>query len=203
MPSIRCSCCIPPGPPASPRAFSTASAGYLLNAKLTTEWVFDLKDDDVFWCTADVGWVTGHTYVAYGPLAAGATVFMYEGAPTFPDGGRFWKMCQTHGVTIFYTAPTAIRALMKLGDAVPGKYDLRKLRLLGSVGEPINPEAWMWYHRVIGARALPHRRYLVADRDRRHHDGADSGRDRRPSPVPAPSRCRESSRTSSMRTAGP
>ena len=119
------------------------------------KWIFDLKDDDIFWCTADVGWVTGHTYVVYGPLPAGATVFMYEGAPTYPDGGRFWKMCQTHGVSIFYTAPTAIRALMKLGDAVPGKYDLRKLRVLGSVGEPINPEAWMWYHRVIGAERCP------------------------------------------------
>src|SRR6202051_4847626 len=129
--------------------------GYLLNAKTSTQWVFDLKDSDVFWCTADVGWVTGHTYVAYGPLAAGATVLMYEGAPTFPDGGRFWKICETHGVTILYTAPTAIRALMKLGDAVPAKYDLRQLRVLGTVGEPINPEAWMWYHRVIGGERCP------------------------------------------------
>jgi acetyl-CoA synthetase len=117
--------------------------------------VFDLKDNDVYWCTADVGWVTGHTYVVYGPLAAGATLFLYEGAPTFPDGGRFWKMCQTHAISIFYTAPTAIRALMKLGDAVPAKYDLSKLRVLGTVGEPINPEAWMWYHRVIGAERCP------------------------------------------------
>jgi acetyl-CoA synthetase len=122
---------------------------------LTTRWTFDLKDDDVFWCTADVGWVTGHTYVVYGPLAAGGTAVMYEGAPTFPDGGRFWKICETHGVSIFYTAPTAIRALMKLGDAIPAKYDLAKLRLLGSVGEPINPEAWMWYHRVIGKERCP------------------------------------------------
>ncbi|HEV2284640.1 MAG TPA: AMP-binding protein, partial [Steroidobacteraceae bacterium] len=121
----------------------------------TTQWVFDLRDDDVFWCTADVGWVTGHTYIAYGPLAAGATIVMYEGGPTFPDGGRFWKNCQTHGVTVFYTAPTAIRALMKLGDDIPAKYDLSKLRLLGSVGEPINPEAWMWYHRVIGKGRCP------------------------------------------------
>jgi len=127
----------------------------LLNAKTTTRWVFDLKDEDIFWCTADVGWVTGHTYVAYGPLAAGATVLMYEGAPTFPDGGRFWKICEKHRVTILYTAPTAIRALMKLGDAIPAKYDLRSLRLLGSVGEPINPEAWMWYHKVIGAERCP------------------------------------------------
>jgi acetyl-CoA synthetase len=143
------------GSTGKPKGIQHCSAGYLLNAKLTTRWAFDLKDSDVYWCTADVGWVTGHTYVVYGPLAAGATVFMYEGAPTFPDGGRFWKMCQTHGVSIFYTAPTAIRALMKLGDAVPAKYDLRKLRVLGSVGEPINPEAWMWYHRVIGGERCP------------------------------------------------
>ena len=143
------------GSTGKPKGIQHSSAGYLLNAKTSTRWVFDLKDNDVFWCTADVGWVTGHTYVAYGPLAAGATVVMYEGAPTFPDGGRFWKICQTHGVTILYTAPTAIRALMKLGDAVPAKYDLRKLRLLGSVGEPINPEAWMWYHKVIGAGRCP------------------------------------------------
>jgi acetyl-CoA synthetase len=143
------------GSTGKPKGIQHSSAGYLLNAKMSTRWAFDLKDSDVFWCTADVGWVTGHTYVAYGPLAAGATILMYEGAPTFPDGGRFWKICQTHGVTIFYTAPTAIRALMKLGDAVPAAYDLGKLRLLGSVGEPINPEAWMWYHRVIGHERCP------------------------------------------------
>ncbi len=143
------------GSTGKPKGIQHCSAGYLLNAKLTTKWAFDLKADDVYWCTADVGWVTGHTYVCYGPLAAGATLFMYEGAPTFPDGGRFWKMCQSHGISIFYTAPTAIRALMKLGDALPGKYNLRKLRVLGSVGEPINPEAWMWYHRVIGAERCP------------------------------------------------
>ncbi|HTD12618.1 MAG TPA: AMP-binding protein, partial [Steroidobacteraceae bacterium] len=123
--------------------------------KLTTQWIFDLRDDDVFWCTADVGWVTGHSYVAYGPLAAGATIVLYEGAPNVPDGGRFWKNCQTHGVTVFYTAPTAIRALMKLGDALPAKYDLSRLRLLGTVGEPINPEAWIWYERVIGKGRCP------------------------------------------------
>jgi acetyl-CoA synthetase len=143
------------GSTGKPKGIQHSSAGYLLDAKMTTKWCFDLKDSDVYWCTADVGWVTGHTYVAYGPLAAGATVFMYEGAPTFPDGGRFWKMCESHGISIFYTAPTAIRALMKLGDALPGKYDLKKLRVLGSVGEPINPEAWMWYHRVIGAARCP------------------------------------------------
>ncbi len=143
------------GSTGKPKGIQHSSAGYLLNAKLTTKWTFDLKDSDVFWCTADVGWVTGHTYVVYGPLAAGATLLMYEGAPTFPDGGRFWKICETHGVSVFYTAPTAIRALMKLGEAVPAQYDLKKLRLLGSVGEPINPEAWMWFHRVIGAERCP------------------------------------------------
>ncbi len=155
MPSIPCFLLYTSGSTGKPKGIQHSSAGYLLNAKTSMQWVFDLKDTDVFWCTADVGWVTGHTYVAYGPLAAGATLLMYEGAPTFPDGGRFWQLCQTHGVTILYTAPTAIRALMKLGDAIPGKYDLKKLRLLGSVGEPINPEAWMWYHRVIGAERCP------------------------------------------------
>jgi acetyl-CoA synthetase len=143
------------GSTGKPKGIQHSTAGYLLGAKLTTQWVFDLRDDDVFWCTADVGWVTGHTYVAYGPLALGATIVLYEGGPMFPDGGRFWKNCETHGVTVFYTAPTAIRALMKLGDELPGKYDLSQLRLLGSVGEPINPEAWMWYHRVIGAGRCP------------------------------------------------
>ncbi|HYB64765.1 MAG TPA: acetate--CoA ligase, partial [Steroidobacteraceae bacterium] len=143
------------GSTGKPKGIQHATGGYLLGAKVTAQWVFDLRDDDVFWCTADVGWVTGHTYIAYGPLAAGATVVMYEGTPTVPDGGRFWKNCQTHGVTIFYTAPTAIRALMKLGDELPNKYDLSKLRLLGTVGEPINPEAWMWYHRVIGKERCP------------------------------------------------
>ena len=143
------------GSTGKPKGVQHASAGYLLNAKLTSEWVFDLRDDDIFWCTADVGWVTGHSYIAYGPLAAGATIIMYEGTPMVPDGGRFWKICQDHGVTVFYTAPTAIRALMKLGDEIPAKYDLSKLRLLGSVGEPINPEAWMWYHRVIGGERCP------------------------------------------------
>src|SRR5712671_3898120 len=143
------------GSTGKPKGIQHATGGYLLGAKVTTQWVFDLRDEDVFWCTADVGWVTGHSYVAYGPLAAGATVVLYEGAPVFPDGGRFWKNVQTHGVTVFYTAPTAIRALMKLGDALPAKYDLSRLRLLGSVGEPINPEAWMWYHRVIGQGRCP------------------------------------------------
>jgi len=143
------------GSTGKPKGIQHSTGGYLLGAKVTTQWVFDLRDEDVFWCTADVGWVTGHTYVAYGPLALGATIVLYEGGPMVPDGGRFWKNCEKHGVTVFYTAPTAIRALMKLGDDLPRKYDLSQLRLLGSVGEPINPEAWMWYHRVIGAGRCP------------------------------------------------
>ena len=133
------------GSTGKPKGIQHSSAGYLLGAKTTSKWVFDLRDDDVYWCTADVGWVTGHSYVAYGPMSNGATVVLYEGGPVYPDAGRFWKVCQDHGVTIFYTAPTAIRALMKLGDSFPKKYDLSKLRLLGSVGEPINPEAWIWF----------------------------------------------------------
>jgi acetyl-CoA synthetase len=143
------------GSTGKPKGIQHSSAGYLLGAKLTSQWVFDLKPSDVYWCTADVGWVTGHSYVAYGPLANGATVVLYEGAPTFPDAGRFWKIIQDHQVSIFYTAPTAIRALMKLGDQIPAGYNLASLRLLGSVGEPINPEAWMWYHRVIGGERCP------------------------------------------------
>ncbi len=143
------------GSTGKPKGIQHSSAGYLLNAIVTMQWVFDIRDDDIFWCTADVGWVTGHTYVAYGPLATGATVLMYEGAPTVPDPGRFWDMCQRHKTTIFYTAPTAIRALMKFGEDIPGRYDLSSLRLLGTVGEPINPEAWMWYHRVIGRENCP------------------------------------------------
>jgi acetyl-CoA synthetase len=123
------------------------------------KWTFDIKPSDVFWCTADVGWVTGHTYVCYGPLAVGATEVIFEGVPTYPDAGRFWKMCQDHGVTIFYTAPTAIRSLIKANDANPAthptKYDLSKMRILGTVGEPINPEAWMWYYNQVGKGRCP------------------------------------------------
>jgi acetyl-CoA synthetase len=143
------------GSTGKPKGIQHASAGYLLGAKLTSKWVFDLKPDDVFWCTADVGWVTGHTYVAYGPIANGVTVVLYEGAPTFPDAGRFWKIIQQHRVSIFYTAPTALRTFMKLGDQFPAGYDLTSLRLLGSVGEPINPEAWIWYHEIIGGGRCP------------------------------------------------
>ncbi len=143
------------GSTGKPKGIVHSSGGYLLGAQMSNEWIFDLKDNDVFWCTADVGWITGHSYVAYGPLACGATILMFEGAPTVPHNGRFWEVCQNHGVTVFYTAPTAIRALMKFGDEVPKQYDLSKLRLLGSVGEPINPEAWMWYHTVIGQERCP------------------------------------------------
>ncbi len=143
------------GSTGKPKGIQHSTAGYLLGVHLTMQWVFDIRDDDVFWCTADVGWVTGHSYVCYGPLSNGAAIVMYEGAPVIPDAGRFWKICQDHKVTIFYTAPTAIRALAKAGEEFPNKYDLSKLRLLGTVGEPINPEAWMWYHRVIGKEKLP------------------------------------------------
>ncbi|NCN42820.1 MAG: acetate--CoA ligase [Piscirickettsiaceae bacterium CG_4_9_14_3_um_filter_43_564] len=143
------------GSTGKPKGIQHSTGGYLLNAHITNEWVFDLKDSDVFWCTADIGWITGHTYVAYGPLSLGMTMVMFEGVPTYPDAGRFWQVCQDHGVTVFYTAPTAIRALMKFGNNLPEQYDLSKLRLLGTVGEPINPEAWMWYHQVIGRGECP------------------------------------------------
>ncbi|MDH3327482.1 MAG: acetate--CoA ligase [Gammaproteobacteria bacterium] len=143
------------GSTGKPKGIQHSSAGYLLNSIKTMQWVFDIQEDDIFWCTADVGWITGHSYVAYGPLATGSTILMFEGAPTVPDAGRFWKVCETHKVTIFYTAPTAIRALMKAGDEFPNKYDLSSIRLLGTVGEPINPEAWMWYHTVIGKEKCP------------------------------------------------
>ncbi|MHB1516139.1 MAG: acetate--CoA ligase [Acidiferrobacteraceae bacterium] len=143
------------GSTGKPKGIQHASAGYLLGTILTMKWVFDIRADDVFWCTADVGWVTGHSYVAYGPLACGVTLVMYEGAPSVPDYGRFWAVCERHKVSVFYTAPTAIRALIKHGEALPQRYDLSSLRLLGTVGEPINPEAWMWYHRVIGQGRCP------------------------------------------------
>jgi acetyl-CoA synthetase len=143
------------GSTGKPKGVQHATGGFLVNATLTNAWVFDLKDDDVYWCTADVGWITGHSYVTYGPLALGVTQVMFEGIPSYPDGGRFWQMVERHKVSVFYTAPTAIRALMKLGDEVPAKSDLSSLRLLGTVGEPINPEAWMWYHRVIGGERCP------------------------------------------------
>ena len=143
------------GSTGTPKGVVHATAGYLLGAAMTMKWTFDIKSSDIFWCTADVGWITGHTYVAYGPLAVGATVVMFEGIPTYPDAGRFWKMVERHKVTIFYTAPTAIRSLIKAGGDQPGKYDLSSLRLLGTVGEPINPEAWMWYYNVVGQKRCP------------------------------------------------
>ncbi|HVX61013.1 MAG TPA: acetate--CoA ligase, partial [Pirellulales bacterium] len=143
------------GSTGKPKGIKHTTAGYNLYAKKTTEWVFDLRDEDVFWCTADCGWITGHSYVVYGPLSAGATVMMYEGAPNWPHEDRFWKIIEKYRVTIFYTAPTAIRAFIKWGDAWVDKHDLSSLRLLGTVGEGINPEAWMWYHRKIGGERCP------------------------------------------------
>ncbi len=143
------------GSTGKPKGVLHTTAGYLLGTTMTSRWVFDLKDDDTYWCTADIGWITGHSYIVYGPLANGATTVMYEGAPNWPDEGRFWQIVEKYGVSIFYTAPTAIRAFIKWGDDWPGQADLSSLRLLGTVGEPINPEAWMWYHRVIGAERCP------------------------------------------------
>ncbi len=143
------------GSTGKPKGILHTTAGYLLGAKMTSKYVFDLQDTDVYWCTADVGWVTGHSYVVYGPLANGATSLMYEGAPNFPEPDRFWRIIAKYGVTILYTAPTAIRAFMKWGEQWPKKHNLSSLRLLGTVGEPINPEAWMWYHRVIGGARCP------------------------------------------------
>lgn len=143
------------GSTGKPKGIAHTTGGYLTGVYATTKWVFDLKDDDLFWCTADIGWVTGHSYVVYGPLANGATVLMYEGAPDYPDRDRFWELVEKYRVTVFYTAPTAIRAFMKWGPQYPQKHDLSSLRLLGSVGEPINPEAWMWYHLYIGGQRCP------------------------------------------------
>lgn len=147
------------GSTGKPKGVQHSSGGFLLHAMQTLLWTFDLKDSDIFWCTADVGWITGHTYIAYGPLACGATQIVFEGVPTYPDAGRFWKMIQDHRVSIFYTAPTAIRSLIKASDLNPAvhpkQYDLSSLRVLGSVGEPINPEAWMWYYKEIGHEKCP------------------------------------------------
>ncbi len=143
------------GSTGKPKGVQHSTGGYLLGAVMSMKWVFDIKSNDVFWCTADVGWVTGHTYVTYGPLALGATEVIFEGVPTYPDAGRFWKMIQDHKVTIFYTAPTAIRSLIKAGGDLPHNYDLSSLRILGTVGEPINPEAWMWYYNTVGGARCP------------------------------------------------
>jgi len=143
------------GTTGKPKGILHTTAGYLLQAHLTTKWIFDLKDEDLYWCTADIGWVTGHSYVVYGPLSNGATVLMYEGAPNFPQPDRFWSIVERHRVNILYTAPTAIRAFIKWGERWPLKHDLSSLRLLGTVGEPINPEAWMWYREIIGKGRCP------------------------------------------------
>ena len=143
------------GSTGKPKGIKHTTAGYNLYTKITSRWVFDLREDDIYWCTADCGWITGHSYIVYGPLANGATVMMYEGAPNWPDEGRFWEIVERYGVTIFYTAPTAIRAFIKWGDDFVNRADLSSLRLLGTVGEGINPEAWMWYHRVIGGERCP------------------------------------------------
>ena len=147
------------GSTGKPKGVQHSTGGYMLHAVLTMKWTFDLKPDDIFWCTADIGWVTGHTYITYGPLACGGTQMVFEGVPVYPDAGRFWKMIQDHKVTIFYTAPTAIRSLIKASDTnpstAPTNYDLSSLRLLGTVGEPINPSAWMWYYESVGGSRCP------------------------------------------------
>ncbi len=143
------------GSTGKPKGVQHSQAGYILWAQMTMEWVFDLKENDTFWCTADIGWITGHTYIVYGPLAAGTTTIMYEGVPVFPDAGRWWSMIEEHKVNQFYTAPTAIRLLHKVGANEPKKYDLSSLRVLGTVGEPINPDAWMWYYETIGNSKCP------------------------------------------------
>ncbi len=143
------------GTTGKPKGIVHTTGGYSVQTYITTKWVFDLKEDDTYWCTADIGWVTGHSYIVYGPLQNGATVLMYEGAPNWPDFGRFWSIIEKHKVNIIYTAPTAIRTFIKWGDQWPKKHDLSSLRLLGTVGEPINPEAWMWYREVIGGNRCP------------------------------------------------
>jgi acetyl-CoA synthetase len=143
------------GSTGKPKGVLHTTGGYMLYTGLTFKYTFDYHDDDVFWCTADIGWITGHSYIVYGPLAVGATTLMFEGTPTYPDAGRFWEVVEKYGVNQFYTAPTAIRALMKQGDEWPAKYDMSTLRVLGTVGEPINPEAWMWYYRVVGKENVP------------------------------------------------
>ncbi|MDE2664127.1 MAG: acetate--CoA ligase [Gemmatimonadota bacterium] len=143
------------GTTGKPKGVMHTTGGYMTHVTATAKWVFDLREDDIYWCTADVGWVTGHSYIVYGPLSNGATVVMYEGSPDWPDRGRFWELCERYAVTVFYTAPTAIRAFMRWGDDWPAGYDLSALRLLGTVGEPINPEAWVWYDRHIGGGRCP------------------------------------------------
>ena len=143
------------GSTGKPKGIMHTSGGYLLNCIITNKWVFDLKDQDIFWCTADIGWITGHSYVVYGPLACGATILIYDGAPLYPHSNRFWEIIQENNVSIFYTAPTALRTLMKVGENDPSNYNLESLRILGTVGEPINPKAWMWYFETVGKSLCP------------------------------------------------
>ena len=184
-----------------PKGVLHTSGGYLVYVAMTHELIFDVREEDIFWCTADVGWVTGHSYVLYGPLANGATTLMFEGVPNYPDSGRFWQTVDKHQVTIFYTAPTAIRALMREGDAPVKAWSRKSLRLLGTVGEPINPEAWEWYHRVVGDSRCP-----VVDTWWQTETGGalisplPGAIDR--SPAPPHCRSSESGRRSSMAKAG-
>ena len=153
--SIRCSCSIHPARPASRKGILHTTGGYAVGTYASAKWVFDLREEDIYWCTADIGWVTGHSYIVYGPLLNGTTTLIYEGGPMWPKPDRFWEMIDRHQVSILYTAPTAIRALMRLGNEWPQKHGMKSLRLLGSVGEPINPEAWMWYREQIGRNRCP------------------------------------------------
>ncbi len=162
------------GTTGKPKGIVHTSGGYLVGVSTTHRYVFDIKEDDVYWCTADIGWVTGHSYIVYGPLANGATSVMYEGTPDFPDRDRFWSIIDKYGVNIFYTAPTAIRTFMRWGTELPARHSLATLRLIGTVGEPINPEAWIWYNDYIGQPALPDCGYLVADRNGHDPDFASA-----------------------------
>ena len=191
------------GSTAKPKGILHTTAGYLTGVAYTHKLVFDLKpEEDVFWCSADVGWITGHSYIVYGPLANGTTSVMFEGAPDYPDKDIWWELIERYGVSLFYTAPTAIRAAMKWGKEYPEKHDLSSLRLLGTVGEPINPKAWLWYHTRHRRRALPDRRHVVADRDRPHHDRPAARASPRRSRGRRPRRCPASTPRSSRRRAG-
>ena len=164
------------GTTGKPKGVVHTTGGYSVGTYLTTKWVFDLKEEDTYWCTADIGWVTGHSYIVYGPLQNGATSLMYEGAPNCPEQDRFWSIIDRHKVNVFYTAPTAIRTFIKWGDEWPKKHKLDSLRLLGRVGEPINPEAWMWYREVIGHNRCPIVDTWWQTETGAHHDRADAGR---------------------------
>ncbi len=175
------------GTTGKPKGIVHTTAGYLLQTTMTMKWVFDLHEEDIYWCTADIGWVTGHSYIVYGPLAAGATTVMYEGAPDFPHPDRFWRLIEKYRINIFYTSPTAIRAFVRQGDQWPNAHDLSSLRLLGSVGEPINPAAWEWYYRVIGKERCPIVDTWWQTETGRHHDLAYA---RRHAVKPGSARCR-------------